>query len=288
MTQLTLFAAGSGRPLESPISTPDACGDSFYTMARIRTLKPEFWTHPVMARLPADVQLLAIALLNHSDDYGYFRADPNVIRSACCPYAEDSDRVTKGLELLQNAEWIEVVHHPVQGFIGHVNKFDVHQRVYHPTPSPLRAYYFHESVVKNSRMIPENFGVHSDWKGRERKGKEGKTPDGVTSPHSNSPEDLMRKWNSLPKPIKQCQRISGGRAVHAKSRLADSWWQENLDAGLSKVAASSFLRGENTRRWIATIDWFLRPDSLGKVIEGTYDDPGSPTETTSDGIPFVN
>jgi len=30
------------------------------------------------------------------------------------------------------------------------------------------------------------------------------------------------------------------------------------------------LLGENDRAWTATIDWFLRPDSVDKILEGQY------------------
>ena len=42
---------------------------------RIRTLKPEFWSHPVISRQSDAAKLLAIGLLNYADDEGYFYAD---------------------------------------------------------------------------------------------------------------------------------------------------------------------------------------------------------------------
>lgn len=43
--------------------------------ARIRSVKPEFWGHPVMSKQIHAVRLLAIALLNFADDEGFFFAD---------------------------------------------------------------------------------------------------------------------------------------------------------------------------------------------------------------------
>ena len=37
-------------------------------MARIRTIKPEFWRDEDLSGLPAETALLAIGLLNHADD----------------------------------------------------------------------------------------------------------------------------------------------------------------------------------------------------------------------------
>ncbi len=77
-------------------------------MARIRTIKPEFWQNETLAKLPAETRLLAIALLNHSDDHGYFQASPQLVRAACFPFSEDSVIVQRGLRELSNAGWIEV------------------------------------------------------------------------------------------------------------------------------------------------------------------------------------
>lgn len=44
-------------------------------MARIRTVKPQYWTDGKIARLPDHTALFFIALWNFSDDYGYFSLD---------------------------------------------------------------------------------------------------------------------------------------------------------------------------------------------------------------------
>ncbi|HBS0572930.1 TPA: DnaT-like ssDNA-binding domain-containing protein, partial [Klebsiella pneumoniae] len=48
-------------------------------MARIRTIKPEFWTDEDMAEVSEPACLLAIGLLNYADDEGYFNANPKLI-----------------------------------------------------------------------------------------------------------------------------------------------------------------------------------------------------------------
>lgn len=111
-------------------------------MARIRTVKPEFWRHPVYARLPDDIQLLALSLLTMADDEGYFRAEPALIRGDVQPFREDLGRISGGLQELLRVGWIEVRKHSQQGDIGRIVNFDKHQRVHHPTPSKLSSYFF--------------------------------------------------------------------------------------------------------------------------------------------------
>jgi hypothetical protein len=106
-------------------------------MARIRTIKPESWKHPVICRLPDDFQLLALALLSMADDQGYFHADPSIVRGEVMPFRESLARIRDGLEMLQEKGWIELADHPEQGLIGRIAKWCTHQKVDHPSPLPL-------------------------------------------------------------------------------------------------------------------------------------------------------
>lgn len=60
---------------------------------RIRTLKPEFWAHETLSRLPHFTRLMAIGLLNLADDEGYFYANPILIRAALFPFVDDSGTI---------------------------------------------------------------------------------------------------------------------------------------------------------------------------------------------------
>jgi DNA replication protein DnaT len=82
---------------------------------RIRTIKPEFWSHPVMSRQSDCVRLLAIGLLNLADDEGYFYADPSIVRSALRPFDDDSTIVRAALKTLVQIEYIETFLHPSHG-----------------------------------------------------------------------------------------------------------------------------------------------------------------------------
>lgn len=127
-------------------------------MARIRTVKPEFWRHPIYARLPDDVQLLALSLLTMADDEGYFRAEPELIRGDVQPFRENLGKISRGLRELSNQGWIEVQKHPKQGNIGRIVNFAKHQRVHHPTPSKLKSYFSRENFPKSSGEFPPGTG----------------------------------------------------------------------------------------------------------------------------------
>jgi hypothetical protein len=102
-------------------------------MARIRSIKPDFWKHEVMCSQPECVRLFALAMLNYADDYGYFNANHKLIEAECFPLAPPSIPVTDMIERLCAIEYIELGTGPDGRRYGRVVKWGKHQRVQHPS-----------------------------------------------------------------------------------------------------------------------------------------------------------
>jgi hypothetical protein len=112
-------------------------------MARIRTVKPEFWQDEDLAALNPYTQLLAIGLLNHADDHGYFKAHKALVKAAVFPFSESSLNIHGMLTELSNIEYIELFQGTDGKPYGFVSGFSKHQKVNRPTPSkigPLRSF----------------------------------------------------------------------------------------------------------------------------------------------------
>ena len=60
-----------------------------------------------------------------------------------------------------------------------------------------------------------------------------------------------------------------------KARWAEKWWRDNWEAAIERAAKSGFLMGRTGDRIVMSIDFFLRPDSVAKIIEGKYDNNAS-------------
>jgi len=102
--------------------------------------------------------------------------------------------------------------------------------------------------------------------GKERKGGSCSS----SSSSSSSVNDVVNEWNLLGRPFGRVLRI-GARESHLRNRLSDPWWCENWRSALEKMKTIPGLRGENDREWVADIDFFLRPDTVAKILEGKYD-----------------
>ncbi len=193
-------------------------------MARIRTIKPEFWTHPVMARLPDDVQLLALALLSCADDHGYFRADPAIIRGSVMPFRESLASLRESLARLSEAGWISLWEHPEQGLMGHIVNWCKHQRIDHPSASKLKAYDIRERLARISRDTRETLAL-DQGAGIKDQGAEGR---GAIAPPPPDPMAEIQAANQIAAEVDRRRtwrdwQITIGHRIFVGRDEADAW-----------------------------------------------------------------
>lgn len=139
-------------------------------MARIRTIKPEFWQDEDIASLDPMTQLLAIGLLNHSDDEGYFKAHPQLIKSSVFPFSDQSLNVHGMLIQLSKIGYITLYEGSDNKKYGVVNNFVKHQKVNRPNPSKIKA------LIELTECSVNDQGAVTDGKeqgtGNREQGKE--------------------------------------------------------------------------------------------------------------------
>lgn len=118
-------------------------------MARIRTIKPEFWTDEDMAELSEPACLLAIGLLNYADDEGYFNANPKLIKAAVFPIREPSVPIPVLIRELSNCGYLSMFSTSDGKQFGAITNFLKHQVVNKPK----------ESKIKCLHLIPYEYGT---------------------------------------------------------------------------------------------------------------------------------
>lgn len=113
----------------------------------------------------------------------------------------------------------------------------------------------------------------------------------VTKPKATELPRLAQLWNEKRHPDLGAVILANGtrrRAAVArmKEHPSEQFW---IDA-IKRVSESDFCLGKVTpkdggRPWKANFDWFVRPDTIAKILEGQYDNrragPGSSPSTLS-------
>ncbi len=157
-------------------------------MARIRTIKPEFWSHEGLSELPPAVHMLAAALLNYADDEGYFNANPGLVKAGCCPLRheltnttgdlpETSGSVTEALHMLSKSGYIRLGTADDGRTYGHIINFLSHQTINKPSKSkiadkPIRWHGVPETSRNTTVAIPEDSHWEQGTGNREQGNKE--------------------------------------------------------------------------------------------------------------------
>jgi len=137
-------------------------------MARVRTIKPEFWTDRRVGECSVNARLLFIATLNFADDEGGLDRSAKQLKAQAFPYDNiDCEPLVK--ELLSVGLLIE---YEVSGNkYLHIKNFRKHQRIDKPQKARIPVYEHSENVP---RMLPDPSTTIQRSKGREGKGIEGK------------------------------------------------------------------------------------------------------------------
>lgn len=128
-------------------------------------------------------------------------------------------------------------------------------------------------------------------KGRGKRGEEkgervedkGQTQD--TRQRGPTPEEFREEWNRAAEANgwKTCLQINEDRERHLRARLKDPRWREGWRSALVRAGPIPALRGEGVDgTWKADVDWFLRPGTVTRLLEGKYDGWGKPTGSIND------
>lgn len=158
-------------------------------MARIRTIKPEFWEDETVGKLSRDARLLFIACFNLADDKGRLRWSPAYVRSSAFMF--DDDLTLADVEkLMTELTDLNLVRAYTAGkggqWLAVVVNFLKHQVINRPSPSQLPpppsddpealfdADFFNfpeDSLSTHGGLTEGREGKGKEGKGREGKGK---------------------------------------------------------------------------------------------------------------------
>ena len=97
-------------------------------------------------------------------------------------------------------------------------------------------------------------------------------PSGADEAKSIDYEAIKSRWNEeTGGALGKLVMITGRRREMVRARIRETS-VEDFFTMIHNAAASSFLRGESQRGWVANFDWCIRPNNYPKVLEGRYND----------------
>lgn len=217
-------------------------------MARIRTIKPEFFTSLTVASLPLEARLTFIGLWTHADDEGRCVDDTRLIRAALWPLDDRSFAdVEKDLQQLADASLI--VRYTVGGkrFLV-VSGWREHQRINRPTRSKLPAppagdgeaatsqdaLFSEDAVSPHDHLTDASLGERKGTgKGKERKG----TPSGgrATARPAKRGQRIPDDFTVTPDMVAWARE----KTPHVNGRVETekfiNFWQAKAGAGATKL-----------------------------------------------------
>lgn len=262
-------------------------------MARIRTVKPEFFRHRRLYLAEKEtglpLRIAYVGLWTVSDRDGRFRWEPDELKLDCLPYDEiDFSRV---LDALATREFI-IKYISDDREYGFIPSFSKHQFINNreqlsslPEPSIPRV-----GDASGTRQGNSSDGIRSDTtlplkkdtlsikidSVEESKGAQAvalTTRDGRVTPHQ-----IVDAWNEIAEAshLGMVKKITSVRRQRMMARLKDAGGFDELLKIFHRVAASKFCRGEQNgnghSNWRADLDFVIREEIFVKIIEGKYDD----------------
>jgi hypothetical protein len=254
-------------------------------MARIRTIKPEFWCDEKLSPLSAVDRLTFLGLISMADDYGRVHDNVKIIDAFVFPNTDDSVR-----ESLANLSRIVRINRGISSSgmpVIEIVNWEKHQRVDKPQPKlalPKIDSDGHKKPKKTAKNSIPELVANDSGIGRELVAPLTPTPTptptndhgpttmdhgAVTAIAVVAPDDVLSLWNAK---MNQNCRMTDKRLASVRVRLKDASWVAAFSGAIDRAVASDFCNGRTPRTtWVADFEWFIKPDSVAKLVEGKFD-----------------
>ena len=189
-------------------------------MARIRTIKPQFWDDAKIGRIPRDARLLYIGLWTFADDLGVVIADPVWLKSKIFPYDRiQIQQLEAWLGLLEKTGFISLLSVKSESFY-YLPTFSRHQIINRPNLDDVNidkelldnilAKFTDQSVINHGSITDQsviNHGSISDQSVTiigEEKDRDSSTPYNPPKGEIGSPDSDDESVETGPEKKKSC------------------------------------------------------------------------------------
>jgi hypothetical protein len=254
-------------------------------VARIRTIKPDFWTDEKLTECSLSARLFFIGTWNFADDNGNLQRSAKKLKMQIFP-ADAMDCEPLVQELIAQGVLIE---YAVNGEkYLHIKGFTRHQVINRPSKSGL-------PMPSGNEHSDTTHGALID--GREGKGKEGNNltntdvlvvasqaddhqpkrarPEKPVCPH----QEILALYHELLPTSPVIRDWTPARAEHLRVRWNEDAKRQNLDwwkRFFDYIGSSPFLTGKvsgaNKKPFTPGLDWICKAENFAKIREGRFHD----------------
>ena len=199
-------------------------------MARIRTIKPDFWRDESLAKISTEACLLAIGLLNHCDDEGFFNANPKLVESDIFPLRELSSTTTVLLQELYKIGYVLMFQGSDGKTYGKVSNFEKHQVINKRTPSKIKDLC---ELLSDYGSGAVSLPTGMEGKGREKE-KEGKKEKNTVVPPIGVADIVWQDFVNHRKQKKAAITQTALNGIEKEARKAGISLQEALETCVTR------------------------------------------------------
>lgn len=232
-------------------------------MARIRTLKPEFWQDEKLAPLPPIDRLVFLGLISQADDAGRLVDNPRLIDGLLFPETGDSSR--ESLETLARLGRILRYRSESGQRLIQIVGWDKHQKVQKPSayvlPAPAPEAFAALDVTRDSGETPESVQSVSGDSPSPIPDLRPTTYDQrpTTTAAAAADTDLFNEfWKAYPR---RAGSNPKNRALKAwRARIRSGAKPSDIMAGLRRYAAFVDATGKAGTEFVMQAATFLGPD----------------------------
>lgn len=259
-------------------------------MARIRTIKPEFWTSEQVMEITPLARLAFIAMWNFADDRGVHPASYKTLRAEA--FAGDdnitADTVASLVSEMQREKL--VAEFDVDGRrYWHVTGWARHQKIDKPTyrhPEPPGEAVHRRELAEHSASARRELAEYSPTEGslRESKGMDDGVADDADAssvageaadpcPH----QEIIDRYHRILPMGRQVRIWTSARKAKLRTRWREDakrqhleWWERLF----AYIGESDFLTGKThtsgRQPFELDLEWIITPGNLVKIVEGKY------------------
>lgn len=251
-------------------------------MARIRTLKPEFWGDQRLSPLSPITRLVFIGLISNADDFGRLADNSKTLDGLLFPETDDSCK--DALETLATIGVITRGKTSSGQRVIQIVGWEKHQKVSHRNDKsslpPLE-------IGAPAALQSDSGGIPASTSDLRPTTMDRRPPtmveaDDAEDPSKPSPEEFRDAWNDavehsqldgLPKPW--CDMLA--------DRRKDEFWRRGWRKALALIHETPFLCGGGPKGWKCHAEWFLKPTSVTRILGGEFNDFKDRTRFSSAG-----